>query len=217
MGLWKHVAAQFGKPVGLPGAQAGFIMAHRSSNDERNRWAISLLHLKPGDRVLEIGFGPGTAIREMRNVATSGFIWGLDHSPVMVRQASRRNARGIAAGNVALRVGSVSEIPSSIDQLDKVLSINSYQFWHNPAAAINALYSRLRTGGVIAIVHQPRKPGSVDADADAAGESIAERLRRAGFTGVRIEKKQMKPVATVCVLGVKTPTPGSVGPTAPHE
>ena len=204
MGLWKRIAAQFGRPAGLPGALAGFIMAHRSSNRERNRWAISLLNLKPGDSVLEVGFGPGMAIREMGRVVTTGIIWGLDHSPVMVRQASRRNARAVAAGKVKLLAGSVSTIPPSIGPLDKILSVNTYQFWKNPDTAAGALYARMNPRGLIAIVHQPRKPGSVDADADAAGEKIAQCLGRAGFGNVRIEKNQMKPVAAVCVIGEKT-------------
>ena len=203
MGAWKRIAAQFGKPVGLPGAVAGIIMAHRSSNGERNRWAITLLQLKPGDRVLEVGFGPGLAIWEMSRIVTTGTIWGLDHSPVMVRQASRRNARAITAGNVKLLTGSVSDIPFPIGPIDKVLSVNSFQFWESPEAAAGALYARMNRGGVIAVVHQPRKPGSVDTDADAAGKRIALCLQGAGFANVRVEKKPMKPVAVVCVIGEK--------------
>ena len=204
MGIWKGIAAQFGRPSGFAGALAGVIMAHRASNGQRNRWAISLLQLRPGDRVLEVGFGPGMAIREMSRAVTAGMIWGLDHSPVMVRQASRRNAQAIAAGSVKLLAGSVSEIPSSIGPLDKVLSVNSYQFWEDPGSAAGALYARMNPGGLIAIVHQPRTPGSVDSDAEAAGGEIAQCLGRAGFANVRIEKKQMKPAAAVCVIGEKT-------------
>jgi hypothetical protein len=39
---------------------AGSVMAHRSSNRRRNACAVSLLDVQRHDRVLEIGFGPGS-------------------------------------------------------------------------------------------------------------------------------------------------------------
>jgi hypothetical protein len=50
-------------------------------------------------------------------------------------------------------------------------------------------------------VHQPRKPGSENEAATRAGEKFAELLRSAGFSDVRVEEKQLKPVSVVCVLG----------------
>jgi ubiquinone/menaquinone biosynthesis C-methylase UbiE len=55
-------------------------MAHRSSNRRRNAWVVSLLEVRRGDRVLEIGFGPGLAIRELARLATEGYVCGIDHS-----------------------------------------------------------------------------------------------------------------------------------------
>jgi ubiquinone/menaquinone biosynthesis C-methylase UbiE len=72
-------------------------MAHRGSNRQRNLWVVSLLDVQPTDRVLEIGFGPGLAIAELARRATRGHIYGIDHSEVMVRQASKRNAAAIRA------------------------------------------------------------------------------------------------------------------------
>lgn len=47
-------------------------MAHRHSNQQRNLWAVSMLEVRPTDRVLEIGFGPGVAIAELAGRATQG-------------------------------------------------------------------------------------------------------------------------------------------------
>jgi ubiquinone/menaquinone biosynthesis C-methylase UbiE len=89
-----RVRAQFGRPIGFPGRIAGWVMAHRSSNRRRNAWAVSLLDVQRDDRVLEIGFGPGLAIRELARLASDGYVCGLDHSEVMLRQAAMRNADG---------------------------------------------------------------------------------------------------------------------------
>ena len=67
---------------------AGWVMAHRVSNRRRNAWVVSLLDVRPGDRVLEIGFGPGLALAELsRRVGPTGRVYGIDHSEVMLRHA----------------------------------------------------------------------------------------------------------------------------------
>jgi hypothetical protein len=65
----RRVVPYFTDPHGLGGGAAGWIMAHRSSNVRRSRWAVGLLDVQPTDQVLEIGFGPGVAIAA---VAASG-------------------------------------------------------------------------------------------------------------------------------------------------
>jgi ubiquinone/menaquinone biosynthesis C-methylase UbiE len=84
-------------------------MANRSSTVERNDWAVSLLKLQPTDRVLEIGFGPGVAIQKMSEFVKEGLIWGIDHSEVMLRQASKRNKEAISADRVRLLLGSLEK------------------------------------------------------------------------------------------------------------
>ncbi len=107
------VRAQFGRPTGLRGCAAGLLMAHRPSNRRRNAWAVSLLDVQRDDRVLELGFGPGLAIRELSRIAAEGYVCGIDHSELMLRWARRRNADGLRRGVVDLRLGSVDELPPS--------------------------------------------------------------------------------------------------------
>ena len=67
------MVGQFGHPHGFGGRAAGWVMATRGSNRERNIWAVGLLDVQPHDRVLEIGFGPGVAIQEFARRAASVF------------------------------------------------------------------------------------------------------------------------------------------------
>lgn len=199
--LVEKVVAQFARPTGFLGNITGFIMAHRSSNLERNEWAMSLLNLQPSDRVLEIGFGPGVTIQKMSEIVTDGVIWGIDHSEVMFRQASKRNERAIAAGRVQLSLTSASQLPSFDDSLDKILAVNNFQFWNNKTDALRQLKEQLRVGGIIALVHQPRLPGATEDDATEAGERFARDLEMAGFKDIKVERKMMKTVSTVYVQG----------------
>jgi trans-aconitate methyltransferase len=201
MSLVEKVVAQFARPTGFWGNIAGFIMAYRPSNLERNEWAISLLNLQPSDRVLEIGFGPGVAIQKMSEIVTGGVIWGIDHSEVLFRQASKRNQRAIAAGRVRLVLTSVSQLPSFDGPLDKILDVNSFQFWDNKTDTLGRLRDQLRAGGIIALVHQPRNLGATEDDATEAEERFARYLEMAGFSNIKVERKRMKPVSTVYVQG----------------
>jgi ubiquinone/menaquinone biosynthesis C-methylase UbiE len=148
-------------------------MAHRASNRKRNAWAVSLLDVRPDDRVLEVGFGPGLAILDLSRIAHEGYVCGIDHSELMLRQASRRNADGIGRGVVDLRLGSVDDLPVFDALFDKILAVNAIMFWNEPDARLEGLRRLLRPGGLIAVVHQPRGPGASDETSAAKGREIA--------------------------------------------
>ncbi len=143
MSLWETVTVQFGKPSGFLGTIAGFIMAKRSSNIERNDWGISLVKIQPSDYVLEIGFGPGVAIQKMSDLVINGIIYGIDHSELMVKKASERNKSAILSGKVKLISASVAELPLFDQPIDKVIDINSFQFWENPVNTIENEINRI--------------------------------------------------------------------------
>ena len=195
------VRAQFGRPTGFWGRAAGLLMAHRTSNRRRNAWAVSLLDVRPEDRVLEIGFGLGIAIRELGRLARKGYVCGIDHSELMLRRAKRLNAEGLRRGVVDLRLGSVDELPAFDALFDKILAVNTNMFWSEPVARLAELRRLLRPGGQIAVAYQPRGPGVRDETSAAKGREIAVALIRARFTEVRLETIRLKP-AVVCALGV---------------
>jgi ubiquinone/menaquinone biosynthesis C-methylase UbiE len=198
--------AQFGRPTGFWGRAAGLLMAHRSSNRRRNAWAVSMLDVRPDDRVLEIGFGPGLAIRELSHIAHEGYVCGIDHSEVMLRQATRRNADGIRRGVVDLRLGSVDDLPAFDTPFDKILAVNAVLFWHDVDTRLKELRKLLRAGGLIAVARQPRGPGATDETSAAKGREMAAALVRAGFSDVRVETMYLKP-AVACALGLKEAGP----------
>src|SRR5258708_424774 len=119
----RWIVSQFMYPRGLPGRLVGWVMALRPSNRKRNAWAVWLMDVQSSsDRVLEIGFGPGIAVREIARRATSGQVVGIDRSAVMRAQAARRNAAAIRAGRVSLTVASIDD-PLAFDRpFDKILA-----------------------------------------------------------------------------------------------
>jgi ubiquinone/menaquinone biosynthesis C-methylase UbiE len=190
---------QFGRPRGVAGRLAGWVMAHRGSNRQRNLWVVGVLDVQPTDRVLEVGFGPGLAIAELARHATRGRVYGIDHSDVMVRQARRRNAAAVRAGRVELIHTPVDRLPHLDAPLDAILAVNSAGFWPDPAGQLGRLRGLLRPGGRIALASQPRCPGATAATTARAGQELGDLLTRAGFTEVRSKTLDLDP-PVVCVL-----------------
>jgi len=188
-------------------------MAKRSSNRRRNAWVVSLLDMARTDRVLEIGFGPGIAIREAAGRVTDGLVCGVDHSEIMLGQARRRNAGAIRASRVDLRLGTAERLPSFDAQFDKILTVNSMGFWDDPVTCLRSLRALLQPGGHIAIASQPRCPGATAKTSAEAGEDIAMHLVEAGFSDIRVETLPLE-APVVCVLATSAVS-SPRGPTTP--
>jgi len=203
------VVSQFNCPRGPAGRLAGWEMALRPSNRRRNRWAVALLGVGPADRVLEIGFGPGIAIGEAARRATCGRVVGIDHSPEMVRHATRRNAAAVHDGRVELHQAAADGLPSFDSAFDKVLIVNSLGFWPRPVDHLIEIRSLMRRGGVIAIVSQPRCPGAASEHTDRAEREIRQQLLDAGFDDIRSERLDLNPPVT-CVLATRPADPSGV-------
>jgi ubiquinone/menaquinone biosynthesis C-methylase UbiE len=178
-------------------------MATRSSNRQRNLWVVSLLDLEPGSRVLEIGFGPGIAIREAARIASRGTVVGVDHSTVMLRQASRRNASAIRDGGVQLHLGSADALPLLDAPFDRIHAVNSHGFWPEPRRTLKVLCGLLAPGGWLALASQPRCPGATSETTARAGVEIAALLSDAGFGTIRSETLALDP-PVICVIGENT-------------
>jgi ubiquinone/menaquinone biosynthesis C-methylase UbiE len=190
---------QFAKPTGMMGKLVGHVMAMK--NGDRSTWVFSLLDLKPGERVLEIGFGSGTDIARASNSA--GFVAGIDHSDVMLQQATRRNAEAIGAGRVELRLGSASQLPYPDANFDKVFAINSAQFWKDSVKTLIEVGRVIKPGGWVYLAVQPRTKNATDETTRQAGIGLGKSLGAAGFEEVHSEMHNARPVPTVCVLGQK--------------
>jgi SAM-dependent methyltransferase len=199
--LVRRLVAQAHNPTGLVGHVEGWIFGHRTSNVRRNRWAVGLLEVKPSDRVIELGCGPGVAIAALASRATQGLVVGVDHSAVMIRQAKRRNAEAVSDGRVRLINAPVERLQIPDGPFDAALAVNTVGMWPEPIIRLRELGGLLRRGGRIALVSQPRCQGATAATSAAAAERLAGQLSEAGFKDIRVETLDLDPPA-VCVLGV---------------
>lgn len=188
--------AQFANPSGWMGRLVGHLLAWK--NRERSEWVFSLLALTPAHRVLEVGFGPGADIERAGRVAA--FVAGVDHSQEMVRMASRRNKAAIDAGRVELRQATADAIPFPDSSFDLVYTINTVQFARDPVPWFEEFRRVLRPGGTLVAAVQPRSKGADEQTATEMGWKLRDAAVAAGLAGVRLERRVMRPVSTVCLL-----------------
>lgn len=200
--LTTAVKSNFGNPQGMLGSITGQLMARM--NQGRINWAVSLLKVKPGERILEIGFGPGVAIQQIAEHTNAGLIAGVDVSDIMMKQASKRNTAAIREGRVELQYGSALDLPYPDDQFDRAFAINSMHHWPDQAQGAAEMRRVLKPGGQVLIAVQPRWLADAPAkQVHLYGESLAARLHKAGLKQIEMFLKEMEPVACLCVIGVK--------------
>ncbi len=134
---------QFGHPKGLVGRLVGHAMAleHRALH----RAVVDRLGLAPDDRVLEIGFGPGTAIKLA--ALQAAYVSGVDISSDMVRQALHRNRDAVRLGRVELREGSASRLPYPDGSFTVAFEVNSLHHWDDQTQGVQEIRRVLRSGG----------------------------------------------------------------------
>jgi cyclopropane fatty-acyl-phospholipid synthase-like methyltransferase len=204
MSIRQSIVSQFKQPRGFLGKIAGQIMAHRSSNIERNLWLLDLLKFKRSDRVLEIGYGPGIAIERVLQKIDDGIVVGIDHSETMFRQASRRIAPAISQGKATLLLADIETHPELETRFDHIYSANVVMFWNNPVAVFQHIRTMLAPDGDVATLYMPRLKGANSNDSYKFGEDIANWLKQAGFTDIRIEVKEFDDLAAVCVIARNT-------------
>lgn len=177
MGLLAPLFARlFAHPAGVLGWLGGALMARE--NRRMARRAVQLLDVRPGDRVLEVGFGPGVGIEILATRSPARWIAGIDPSPEMCEQASARNAMHIAAGTVSLGCSTVGRLPFADAAFDRAVAIRSLQLWPDADVGLREIRRVLVPGGrfVVAVTRQSGQ----------TPDRLAAVLAAAGFDGARV-------------------------------
>ncbi len=163
--------SQAARPRGLAGGLLSNLMA--AFNQGMNLRALEALDVRDGDRVLEIGFGPGRLLEMILNAAKDVRVSGIDHSPLMVEQARIHILRWRGkAGKIDVALGSVTSLPYPNASFEKVCAINSFCYWPNPRKNLAEVKRVLVPGGRLVLVIRVNVPGEVN-----VFRSISEDLR----------------------------------------
>jgi SAM-dependent methyltransferase len=209
MGFIDHFRARQSRlPTGFWGRFAGRQMARL--NQGLIEWTLEMLEIQSEDRVLEIGFGPGLGIQSAAQLASQGFVAGIELSDTMLEEASNLNASAIASGRIDLRLGEASALPYGEDEFDKTFAVNVLYFWERPLEPLSEIRRVLRPGGRIALGIIDKEDFKNEKITQTglfnlfSGEEAQQLLTEAGFSGATFDNRDVHPAGMgVCVVAYK--------------
>ena len=188
--LGRYLSRQASAPHGAVGRLMGRIWVNETA--AVNDIAIELLNPAPGERICEIGFGPGRTVQRL--AAAGAEVVGVDVSSAMMATAARRNASAIATRHVQLLQGNGTTVPKADDSLDAVVGVHTIYFWPEPAATLHDLARALRPGGRLVLAFRAGEhplPARFDPAVYHVPTTtqVTTWLHEAGFTDVHVEHR----------------------------
>lgn len=116
----------------------------------RLRELIHEFGIRPEERVLDVGTGPGVLVPYLRErVGPSGRICAFDLSLEMIRQAGQKPA---APRDIILQAD-VHHIPFSHETFDRVICFAAFPHFQDPGHALQEMSRVLNPGGHLIIAH----------------------------------------------------------------
>ncbi len=107
------------------------------------------LSATPGERILDIGCGPGYYVAELlAEVGQSGSVVAVDASPDMLALAQQRCE---GHDNVSFREGTANALPVEDGECDAALSVQVMEYVADVAGALAEIHRALRPGGRVLI------------------------------------------------------------------
>jgi len=175
--LLARLAARFGHSSPCPASLAWLV-----DNPVRRRYmgrVVDRTGIRPGERVLELGPGPGAfTLEAARRAGAEGRLITVDIQPQMIAQVERR-VRDAGLANVETHVASAYALPLHDASLDRAFLITVLPEVPEPARALAELHRVLRPDGVLSITEEFYDPHYL---------FLPETVRLAEAAGFRLEE-----------------------------
>jgi cyclopropane fatty-acyl-phospholipid synthase-like methyltransferase len=136
---------------------------------ERIRWAVEMLAVEPGDRLLEIGGGPGVAASLVCAHLDRGRLLVVDRSATAIERIRRRNPEHVASGRLALETVDLADFDPGRARFGKAFAVNVNVFW---TTAATGELARIRQ----ALDHDARLVLVYETPSAARARSVVERV-----------------------------------------
>jgi ubiquinone/menaquinone biosynthesis C-methylase UbiE len=188
--------------IGGLAAAATFSVGRRPAAD----LAVHLAGVGPGDDVVDVGCGPGVAVRRAAAAGAAASAVGIDPANVMLR-VGRILSRLRIDGSAAVRYleGTAEALPLPDDSASVLWSLSTVHHWRDLEVGLGEARRVLRTEGLLLAIERHIEPGARGhASHGWTREQVdlfAERCRSAGFTSVEVGAHQVGPRRVLWVLG----------------
>jgi ubiquinone/menaquinone biosynthesis C-methylase UbiE len=161
--------------------------------------AVRLSGMASGDRVLDLGCGPGVAVRYAARLGA--MVTGVDPAPIMLRTARLLTSRSAKARYAK---GTAEDIPLSEGSASVVWSIATVHHWSDIEFGLREVRRVLLPGGRLVALERRVEPGARGHGShgwsDGQATAFADRCREHGFTDVRLERATMGRRSTISVV-----------------
>ena len=145
------------------------------------RPVMDRIGIRPGERVLELGPGPGTFTGDAaQRVGPDGRLIAIDIQPAMIAQVEQR-VREAGLTNVQTHVASAHHLPLDDGSVDRAFLITVLPEIPEPARALAEVHRVLRADGLLSITEEFYDPDYLFLPetirlVEAAGFRLAERF-----------------------------------------
>jgi SAM-dependent methyltransferase len=186
--------------AGVTGLLTGVIMNFVGRSAAR--LVADLADLSAADRVIDVGCGPGTAVREAAR--RGAHVVGVDPAPVMLRLA-RILTRDRAA--IIWAEGSVEDLRQPDASASVLWALATVHHWKDVTAGLAQARRVLVSGGRLLAMERQVRPGATGLAGhgwtDQQAGAFAAKCRTAGFDDVRVEKHTAGRRAVLVVRAVQ--------------
>lgn len=166
------------------------------------RAIAGLAGLAPGDRLVDIGCGPGTAARAGARQCSA--VTGVDPAPSMLHLGRWLSALR-RVPNVTFTEGRAESLPLADASMSVAWALSSVHHWEDRTAGLAEVRRVLAPGGRVLLAERLTRPGARGHAAHGLTQDQATRLARdlesAGFTGVDTQIRRARRRILVVVGG----------------
>ena len=160
-------------------------------NPDSNELVVRLAELGPDDRALDIGCGPGAAVRNASEKAREAV--GVDRAEKRMEIARKRSAD---RPNIRFEVGAVESLPFADNEFDAAWSVHAFHHWEDQEAGLAECRRVLVPGGRLLIMEKDVKKSKGHGITSEGIDEATAKLRRAGFAEVAIGRHDDQVVLT---------------------
>ena len=183
--LTRFLIKQSQKPSGLVGRVITKIWSFYFK--KLSLWAIKQTTISGNYRILEIGYGGGSTIKNLLALNKHLEVHGIDISKESYRTAQRVHSDSIRKGSVQLKIGNVENIPYQNNYFDRVFAIQTHIFWKDIKKSFQEVYRVMSSNSTLIIASEKEKINYHMTDYRTSHEFI-QLLTSIGLS--KIEEKQ---------------------------